>query len=370
MTKYLYIDDEAEGAESFAEALVEANHELSIKIGKPESLEQIIELLSTNPDGLLLDVKLSNTKGKDNKPLPFDGIGLAQQLRSLQTRGQVKSLPIIRLSQPAVIKEFVRGDSTSDDCFDERISKDEIAGHELNLSRRLLSLANDYPGLQKYLESKKTPDDTAALLGISQDFLDRLDSRILSELQQSENVPAHVIAGFFLDKLLARPGPLINEDLLAARLGVDRSQSRDWSSVLKHLERASYDGPFNQGYPRWWMATVTDIWEKLPGFSIALPRARAEERVELLRKALGITLQPIAELADSPGGRYWAICAATALPVDPAFGVPLLPRVGHQPWHDAEYLSLEAALRDSRNSRIRPDDKARLQRQLKKREKN
>jgi hypothetical protein len=371
MTRYLFIDDEADGAESYADALSETDSTLSIEVKSPVSLEQIVDLLSTNPDGMLLDVKLNNTKDKDGKPLRFDGIGLAQQLRSLQTRGEVKSLPIVRLSQPEVIQEYVRGDSTSDDCFDDRISKDEIASHAASINRRLLSLANDYPRLIAYLNATKSSESAALLLGVPASFLDRVDSRILADVQQCDNAPAHVLAGFFLDKLLAWPGPLIGEDLLAARLGVDRASSEvGWAVILENLEPARYVGAFHNGYPRWWMATVSDIWNDLPDASISLARARAEERIDVLQKAWKTKLQPIAETKDSPGRRYWAICEATTLPVDPTFGIALMPRIGHQPWQEAEYLSLEAALRDSHNSRIRPDDKARLQRELAKRAKN
>jgi len=367
MTQYLYIDDEKDVAESFADAL-EIKGALSIKVEQAGGLEQILGFLSTKPDGLLLDIKLSNTTDEEGKLLRFDGLALAQQLRSLQTRGELQSIPIVRFSQPVVVQEYVRGDSTSDDCFDERISKDEIAAQAAKIGHQLLSLADGYPRLRDFATDVKNEKAAAIALGVEPSFLDRLDSRILADIQQAENAPVHVLAGFFLNMLIGRPGPLITEDLLAARLGVDRQRSQaGWPRVLENLKNARYAGVFHSGYPRWWMAAISDIWEALPGAPGSLARLRAEERVEFLQKSWKMELTPFAENPESPGRRYWAICLRTGLPVDPTSGIALLPRLNHQPWQDAEYLSLEAALRDSHNPRIRPDDKARLQRELNKR---
>jgi hypothetical protein len=372
MKRFIYIDDEADVAESFAEALMEASgSSLSIEVKSPTSLAQAVELLSTNPEGLLLDIKLSNTKDKEGNPLRFDGLGLAQQLRSLQTRGVIKPLPFVRFSQPEVVREFVRGDSTSDDCFDDRVSKDDIAGRAAGIAARLASLAAGYPRIVNYLSGAKDAPAVASLLGCSVEFLDRIDRRIIADIDQASDAPAHVLAGFFLDKLLDRPGPLIGEGLLAARLGVDRGRSEaTWPSILRNVDGARYQGAFHDGYPRWWMALLSDIWESLPGVSASLARTRADERAAFLQKAWGGEIHAISETKDSPGRRYWALCVATKVPVDPSFGIALLPRIGHQPWQDADYLSLEAGLRDSHNSRIRPDEKARLQRELTKRGKN
>jgi hypothetical protein len=170
-----------------------------------------------------------------------------------------------------VIKEYVRGDSTSDDCFDERVSKESVADHAAKIGEKLISLAEGYPRLREFSADSGNQKSPAAVLGVQSSFLERLDSRILADIQQIESAPAHVLAGFFLNMLLDRPGPLIAEDLLAARLGVDRQRSAaGWPRVLKHFEGARYVGAFHGGY---W--TDKFLCRGLPcGSASSRPRAR------------------------------------------------------------------------------------------------
>ena len=92
-----------------------------------------------------------------------------------------------------------------------------------------------------------------------------------------------------------------------------------------------------------------------------LARIGAAERVTLLIARTGLTrLRAIASNTDSPGSRYWHRCAKSGLPVDPVEGFPLMPVYGTETWHDTEYLCLEEALRDARNARLGPSERARV----------
>ena len=56
---------------------------------------------------------------------------------------------------------------------------------------------------------------------------DILDVRLANHFKNVK-YPTHEYALFILRELIERPGPLISEELLSARLGIDRDNSPDW----------------------------------------------------------------------------------------------------------------------------------------------
>jgi hypothetical protein len=154
---------------------------------------------------------------------------------------------------------------------------------------------------------------------------------------------------------------MIDESLLAIRLGVDHLRSNDWTKLREGLASAFYLGSFCSGYERWWMPLVLDWWsaeieKERPPYRIA-----ASERVQLIAKSTGLSgLEPLQEDKDSPGTRFWYRCLYSNRPVDPAFGFPLMPEWGQESWQEVDYLCLEEALRHSRDARLSASEKARL----------
>lgn len=374
MKTYLMLDDDAgteAPAEPYAEALEAASRgSLSITVRRPGRMaETIAAITELAPDGLLLDVALTNALDPEGQPVGFDGIALAQQVRTLQTRartgggsGGLPEFPVVRYSKWDIVQEYVNKDSTSDDLFDEFVDKSSIGedGAAASAASIVVALATDYPAVTAFADQE--PDDAALaeLLGCDGGLLARLDPRTLLGLRRP-GAPAHVLARFIVVKLFSRPGPLVEEGLLAVRLGVDPERSEDWPALLDALAESRYHGAFSSGYARWWMPATLDWWQvnidqdKPPG------RISATDRVTLLADRTGLSrLVPIEPSEDSPGARFWHRCSKSGLPVDPAEGFPLLPVYGTETWHDTEYLCREEALRDRRNARLSPSERARL----------
>jgi hypothetical protein len=369
---YLMLDDDAGSeapAEGYAEAFVAAaGGELTIKVERPGSMADTIAMITAEaPGGLLLDVALTNAQDQEGQPVGFDGIALAQQVRTLQTRartavgaGGLPEFPVIRLSKRDVIREYVNQDSTSDDLFDEFVEKEALIDEAEISTSIILSLAADYPAVSAFADHEATDDALSKLLGCEVDLLARLDPRTLLGLRRP-GAPAHVLSRFIIVKLLSRAGPLIDEALLAVRLGVDPEQSEDWPELLKKLATSSYSGAYASGYPRWWMIAVRDWWEREIDQERTPARLGASDRVSLLVEKTGFAkLHPIKPNADSPGSRYWHRCFKSGLPVDPTEGFPMMPVYGTETWHDTEYLCLEEALRDARNPRLGPSERGRI----------
>lgn len=371
MPTYLLIDDDAgdtADAELYAEALVAASGgALIVHTLRPDALPKTLEAIAiAKPDGLLLDIALTNALTADRQQVGFDGIALAQQIRTLQTRGRVtgaatlSEFPLIRFSKKDVIREYVNEDTTSDDLFDDMIDKGEIADAAEHAARRAQSLAEDYPRVIRVARADSNDDALADVLGCNIDLITRLDPRTLLGLRRP-GAPAHVLARYFTAKLLARPGPLIDEALLAVRLGVDREHSEDWGSLKAVLDVAVYRGAFFQGYPRWWHLLIMDWWQEVVDADRAPNRLGAGDRVSALSAALGLeALSPLAEDSDSPGKRFWHRCRRSGRPVDPSHGFALLPLYGQESWQDSEYLCQEEAMRDPQHPRLSPTERSRL----------
>ncbi len=367
------IDDDAGAeapAELYAETLTEASDgTIRVAVAKPGIMSETVAFIAeSKPSCLLLDVALTNALTAEGLALGYDGIALAQQLRTLQTRGRapggsggLPGFPIVRLSKRDVIAEYVSGDPTSDDLFDERIDKDELVDDAIGAATRIAALAQDYPAVLNFADSP--PDDAAIaeLLGCDIDLIARLDSRTLL-LPRRDRSPPHVTARFISASLLGRPGPLVNEALVAIRLGVDASSSSDWTALLNGLGVAKYRGAFASGYERWWMPLIIDWWQREIDPERPLARLGAAERVEKLSQATGLKdLSPIGSVIESPGTRFWHRCLRSNRPVDPSQGYPLLPEWGIEAWHDVEYLCLEEARRDRHNPRLSASERARLE---------
>jgi hypothetical protein len=271
----------------------------------------------------------------------------------------------VRFSKADVIREYVSGDTTSEDLFDERIDKATIIDHAEPVSGRLFSLAADYPAIGEYAANDKSDEALARLLGCEQEFLSRVDARALLGLRRAD-APAHVLSRYLTGPLLGRSGPMVDESLLAVRLGVDCDRSPDWPALLARLKPAAYTGVFAQGYGRWWMARVLDSWSEQIDNERSLVRLGAPDRVGAIVAKTGLgKLTPIAENPDSPGTRFWHRCIRSRRAVDPSFGFPLMPEWGQETWHDVDYLCLEEAKRDPRNTRLPAAERTRISKLLK-----
>lgn len=379
MKTYLMLDDDAGSeapAEPYAEAIEDrAGGRLSIVVRRPGRMAETIAMIKEMaPQGLLLDVALTNAQDQEGNPVGIDGIALAQQVRTLQTRARagngsegLPEFPIIRLSKRDVVREYVNKDSTSDDLFDDFVDKETVIDHAVDAASVVLAFAEDYPRLVAFACQEPDNGDIGSLLGCSPELLIRLDPRTLLGLRRP-GVPAHVLSRFVVAKLLQRAGPLVDESLLSVRFGIDRERSDDWSTLLERLAECRYKGIFAGGYKRWWMVVVRDWWEQEIDQDKSFARLSAFERVDLLKEKTCLrNLAAIEANEDSPGSRWWHQCAKSGVAVDPSEGVPLLPVYGSETWHDTEYLCLEEALRDPRNVRLAVSERVRVDATLRRR---
>jgi len=173
-----------------------------------------------------------------------------------------------------------------------------------------------------------------------------IDDRFLSELNNLSGYPTHVIARFILNELIEKQGPLIDESILAARLGVDKSRSTDWDKIIESLSFSKYSGVFSSGWSRWWMPMVEQWWVESINSTSYLRSTPASERVKLINEKLGITnIFPSDRIEKSDSEEYWTVCKGYYRPLDPVDGLIIYGQENLYPWQDSEYVSIDAALR-------------------------
>lgn len=362
-TKYLLIDDEP-AAESFAAKLEGAAPGLKVILvdeRQPGAIEQWIR--KNKPNGLLLDLQLTKSKGRSDQFFPTDGPSLAQQFRTKSNVESSLRIPIVSLSFGKRRAKLIGGDTTSSDLFDNEILKGDINKYAKDFSRRLIDLSDGYQELRKswrYAPSRKT---LAKLLGVDVPDLERLDGRLLGDLEALSKRPIHNIAGFFLLRLLEFSGPLINEKTLAVRLGIDyRKSKKIWKTIKTKLPKKSrYSGIFSDTYERWWMWQIMNWWQALDDAPGSLVMISAAERVSYLKSKFKVSrLSEIVRSTESPGFRFWHVCVKSGLPVDPAEGYIIADDGRMRPWHDKRYLCRNAALRSAQDFVFEPGEKERL----------
>lgn len=359
--KYLYIDDiKADETENSIETPISLAKGLSID-GIEIEYKHVFEFENNNfikqklsyYDGLLLDLRLDEYKDNNGKHSEFTATEFAQHIRTLVTKQELeKDLPIVLFSTDEKLQQVYATDLSSHNLFDRYLTKVNTPD---NASRKLYSLAKGY------VEIEESKPDIAKLIGLENLF--DIDSRIFSRFSENgEKIPAHEYAQVILKDLIYVSGTLINEDILAARLGVDKNNSNDWKKVKVFFESAKYKGVFADGWNRWWMFEIDNLFEKTMGTYLSY--LDASQRVELLKEKLALSDLVVAEpIKLNTSTRYTTICKAYERPLDEMEGFKIYSSKEPKQWQEYEYASLEAfATRkvDEKNIKVHIDDRDRL----------
>ncbi|MCT3733714.1 hypothetical protein HZQ80_05920 [Elizabethkingia anophelis] len=284
-------------------------------------------------DGLILDLRLDGT-GADRTE--FNATALAQELRSVAARGDMATFPIVLCSTEAKIKDTYSSDKTSHDLFDYKIYKSNPKPNWAKLSLKLYSLANGY----KILNSNV--DNLGEIFGIKDEK--ELDARILERFATfSVN---YDYSHFVIKNFFHQTNPLINERILAARLGIDlnKTPEDDWKKLIElYFNDAKYSGIFSDGWDRWWSDKIVDIFYTYSKQRLSF--SKASERVEKLKEISGITtLVDAKPLKFCNSTEFWSICEAYKVPIDPLEGFKVLVNAELKPWQESKYISLLAIL--------------------------
>ncbi|MEJ7820668.1 MAG: hypothetical protein WKF85_00025 [Chitinophagaceae bacterium] len=284
-------------------------------------------------DGLIIDLRLDGT-GEDRTE--FNANAISSELRSVSARNEIKSFPIVLCSTEENIKQTYNADKTSHDLFDYKLSKSNAAPNWPKISIKLLSLAEGYT----WIQSDKR--EIAQIFGNSD--LKKLDERIIQKIENLNVI--YDFTHFIIKNFFHQTNPLINEKILAARLGIDlkATSSDSWSKLTTGiLADIKYQGLFATGWNRWWADRLVDWFNSNTGERLAF--LNAEKRVEILKRISGLEDLIVAKpLKYCNSSEFWSICEGYKVPIDPLEGFKIYSSIDLKPWQESKYISVLAIL--------------------------
>lgn len=354
MSKWAFVDDQPGPSAAFADGLSEADSSFEVTVLSPADARKVLLASETEVDGVLVDVDLSDIPGEHGS-----GPGLAQDIRVNQENGRIGSFPVVRFSFRAKVLENIGGDSSSDDLFDLKIDKEFAARNIPHVRNKLIGCSKIYEEVGD--NPSLAPEQLANFLGLSVETLESwTHPEFIARAKSSRSDRPHVAAGLIM-RFLTQSGPLINEALLAVRLGVDPS-SQGWAALRDDLNTVRYTGKGHEYFDLWWARGLEDWWLDTEGAETPLSSMTIEQRIQQLAvKHAG--LAPLTMPPESWGKRPWRLCSLSLeeedpsiIPVDPAFGVRMASRGNLPPWVDPNYAALGVALQHRDDPRLNKAD--------------
>lgn len=291
----------------------------------PKVFEDAIKAI-TDFDLLLIDFRLNQSTAM------FDAPTIAQNLRTYNSTTH-KDIPIILISQEGNITDYYN-DLTSKDLFDMAITKTALSEDLEKFTKRFKSL------IQAYKKIREVKFDPSLALSVRKEQVDyRIFEKLENDIMRND---VFAFSNFVLKDIIRTIGVLIGEDVLAARLGVDRN-STDWEKLKLQFQAFKYDGIHSDAYDRWWANELINWWKTTIDNSISLRSLNAEQRVSKLTKQFNFQLRPLQKSEYAQSSNFWTICKETDLPIDPIDGLEIHKK-DLLPWQEKEYISIYAGL--------------------------
>ncbi len=338
--------------------------EIDISRLRPPHFEELVaSIQASDPDGLIIDLRLDQEPNAEGRLARYKGTTVAQDLRTRMSEGEVTSVPIVLWSVESKLRQSFVGDDTAHDLFDRIYDKEtNVAENPDLVALELQILVDGYRSIRGAIETGKGLMEMLSLKDAVKDICDpRIEERFLDDKPHS----VHEYAGFILKELISHQGPLIDEEVLAARLGVDITRSRGWHRLVESLpEEARYKGVFSGAWRRWWAAGVKEWWDTDKEWPKPIQRISASQRVLALRASMDIQQLEFARpIKEDYSTCYWTICQALRKPLDPVDGL-MVYKGELKSWQEPLYVSVHAALERIGKDKgliVHPLERARLE---------
>lgn len=332
--KYIYIDDDPnannkiQGFENSNLAITTEQYRNSWE----EQMRYIIEI-EKSIDGMILDLKLGNSLVRDNKRASFRGTSLAQEIRTRQKEGVLDNFPIVLFYDNDEV--CLTMEKSGMDLFDICIDKSSIESFAFYTSQ-LISLSEGY----KQLTINNKVED------VFNTDVTLLDSRFVFEFEGIRGSSVHDQTRFLITEFFEKQGLLIDESVLAARLGIDLFSSEDWDIVKQQLECAKYKGVFSYGWHRWWANLVEKWWKEMVTDEMQLRTTAASMRVQSIKERYGLSnIVPATRIDKAKSDEFWTVCKGYRKPLDTIDGLLISGQDNLYSWQELEYVSIDAALK-------------------------
>lgn len=330
--RYLYIDDDNNAGDA-VDLFSYRNENDSLIVQFQKSIanwdEQQNELDTKDYDGIMIDLDLNDQRPTNDIKAKYSGTEIAQRLR---TKSLKNGCPVVLYSANNNIDFW--SENKKSGLFDLCIGKDW--NDKQSCAVKMYSLVKAY----KTICEKETD-----VFGIDIDVLEKISKPFLDYLKKIKSNPTYIIAQFILNEFICKQGILIDEEVLAARLGIDKEQTSDWKHVLEKLDFAKYNGIFSEGWPRWWMFKIENWWNTESNMDEYMISTPASDRVKVVKEKFGIeNITPATPLPKAESDLFWTVCKGFHKPLDPIDGLAIQGQENLFSWQETEYVSIEAAL--------------------------
>lgn len=358
--RWVFVDDSTEEMAAFVDRLREPPVGIEVvPLSPSEGRERL--LTDAAPLGVLMDVDLSAKAGEHGT-----GLGIAQDIRAKQKAKAIPDYPVVRFANPAPVRVNVGGDPASDDLFDDRVGKNDVARDPNGVGARLRAVLETYHRLSAIGAAEP---ELQAIFGVgARELEDWVHPLLISRVRDGLAYAVHVAAGTYLRAFLQPPGPLVDRHLLAIRLGAtSASVDACWAQIATFADSFRFRGIGSGCVSRWWARGLEEAWDLFPSATAPLALTSAVDRVKGLNEALGTQLEPLPADPGSPGNRPWRWCVLALegqperrIPVDPRYAPQVAPRSENWPWMDPLNASLGEAVRNLHDRRLDRSEVERL----------
>lgn len=337
MRKYFYIDDEDEQTiQGIADGISASKHvEIEVVALKDNRVFEVLtELLKSkwdHIDGFLLDLKLNGTGPNNTK---FSATSLAQWLRSYAVENDKPHKPIVLLSNDLQCAHY-SADVTSHDLFDIVMERTVDLPWE-PFAIQLAILANTYSTLNG--------DKEKNLQNIFQ--YGNIDASVtmLAPFVKAELFNVSRFSMFVLHDLFMYSGWLIDESVLAARLGVDKEKSgHEWEKFRDtYFSEVQYKGAFAELKRLYWSKDAINIFKKMTdGKSPA--SMTGPQRLEAMKTTVNEAKSLVAYQLEGhcKSTYYWTVDEVTKKPLDASEGYMIQEENGLKAWQEPRYVCFD-----------------------------
>lgn len=337
MRKYYYIDDEDEQTiQGIADGINASKHVEIVVVALKDNrvFEELTELLKSNwnqTDGFLLDLKLNGTGPNNTK---FSATSLAQWLRSYAVENDKPHKPIVLLSNDLQCAHY-SADVTSHDLFDIVMERTADLPWE-PFAIQLAILADTYCELNGDIEKN--------IKSIFQYGNVDATATMLAPFVKAELFNVSRFSMFVLHDLFIYSGWLIDESVLAARLGVDKDKSGDdWEKFRDtYFSVVQYKGAFAKLKKLYWSKETISIFKKMTGGKSPASMT-GPQRIAAMKSTVNDAKNLIAYQPEGhcKSAYYWTVDEVTKKPLDASEGYMIQEETGLKAWQEPRYVCFD-----------------------------
>lgn len=315
---------------------------LNIELNNASSFDKLFEHLQKcrSYDAYILDYRLTTGEGKVDAPTYASMIRTAQSEAGGGSKLKLQAAPIILISTEDNLSYFEK-DFTSQDLFDLVAKKPSDKNEYGNICNKIKALVDGYKRIQ---EDQYNLNKILEINDSDAEYIGYHLREVLEGFQEKKDT--YAFCRIIYQTVIRSSGLLVGEDILAARLGVDKKESGEsWTHLKEKLSKCKYEGIFSSAYDRWWMHRVLAEWQTLHN-GTNLRRLTAKERVEVLNSFWFREQDKLIEAAPiekNSSTCFWTICAISKEPLDPTEGY-LYQKRDRRLWEEHDYASLYALL--------------------------